>query len=92
MVEKKRWRLAPKRRMGELKNNYVYLGCMKVIFFLFPKITSREQKATAESRAETTCLDNISSRRLGKKGETFKKEEKAEYGDSRPPVWATNKT
>ena len=74
--------------MGELKNNYVYSGWMKVIFFLFPKITGREQKAT-ESRAETTCLDNISSRRLGKKRETFRKEEKdekAECGDSRPPV------
>jgi len=68
--------VGPKKEgWAKLKNNYVYLGCMKVIFFLSPKITSREQKATAESRAETTCLDNISSRRLGKKGETFKKEE-----------------
>ena len=79
MVEKKRWRLAPKK-MGELKNNYVYLGWMKVIFFSFSQNYKRAESDREQSR------DNISSRRLGKKGETFRKEEKAECGDSRPPV------
>lgn len=69
-----------KRRMGELKNNYVYLGWMKVIFFSFSQNYKRAESDREQSR------DNISSRRLGKKGETFRKEEKAECGDSRPPV------
>lgn len=88
MVEKKRWRLAPKKKDGRVKEQLCLFRVDEGDFFLFPKITSREQKAT-ESRAETTCLDNISSRRLGKKRETFRKEEKeekAECGDSRPPV------